>query len=252
MMFELIPAIDLIDGACVRLTRGDYHQKKVYASDPLETAKQYEGIGLKRLHLVDLDGARAERIVNRKVLEKIASRTSLLIDFGGGIKRDEDIHTAFESGAAMVTCGSIAVKAPETFMRWFEVYGADRMILGADVNDGFAAISGWQETSAITGEELILSYVRKGLRKVISTEISRDGMLTGPSYELYYRIMKSIHEAGYDDLHLIASGGVACFEDLLKLREQGLAGVIVGKAIYEGRITLEQLAEFQVSCERLV
>lgn len=244
-MFEVIPAIDLIDGSCVRLTKGDYEQKTVYSADPLDVAKQYEDAGIRRLHLVDLDGARSGGIVNHRVLERIASGTSLIIDFGGGIKRDEDIRAAFDSGAAMVTGGSIAVKDPELFMSWFERYGADRLILGADVSNGFVAVTGWQESSSVTGSELVLSYVRRGIRKVISTEISRDGMLSGPSYELYRQIDECVRDAGFDDVELIASGGVSRLADLVRLKEQGLSGVIVGKALYEGRIMLEELADFR-------
>ncbi|MCF7941105.1 MAG: 1-(5-phosphoribosyl)-5-[(5-phosphoribosylamino)methylideneamino]imidazole-4-carboxamide isomerase [Spirochaetia bacterium] len=247
-MFDVIPAIDLIDGACVRLTKGDYSRKKVYSGDPLEVAKAYEAIGLRRLHLVDLDGARSGGIVNHKVLERIATQTGLIVDFGGGIKRDEDIKQAFECGAAMVTGGSIAVKDPERFLGWLKTYGPQRIILGADVSDGFVAVSGWQEASEVTGEQLILSYAKEGLKKVISTEISRDGMLSGPSFELYASITEALDDQGFTDLELIASGGVSCFDDLLKLEAQGLSGVIVGKAIYEGRITLEKIAEFQRSC----
>ncbi len=248
MSFTIIPAIDLIDGACVRLTKGDYDQKKVYGADPLEIAKQYEDIGLQRLHLVDLDGARSGGIVNQKVLETITSKTSLVVDFGGGIKRDEDIHIAFESGAAMVTGGSIAVKDRETFLRWLQKYGPERLILGADVNNGLVAVSGWQESSDVRGEELILSYMKEGITKVISTEISCDGMLTGPSYELYEKISSSVFSAGFEELELIASGGVSVLDDIIRLFGQGLSGVIVGKAIYEGRISLMELAEFQASC----
>ncbi|MGM0432307.1 MAG: 1-(5-phosphoribosyl)-5-[(5-phosphoribosylamino)methylideneamino]imidazole-4-carboxamide isomerase [Spirochaetota bacterium] len=244
-MFDVIPAIDIIDGACVRLTRGDYGSKTVYSADPVETARAFEDAGLTRLHLVDLDGAASGGIVNHEVLERIASKTGLIIDFGGGIKRDEDIQCAFDSGAEMVTGGSIAVKNPELFTSWIERYGADRIILGADVSKGFVALSGWKERSTLSAEELVLSYLEKGIRKVISTEISRDGTLEGPSFELYERISQAAEQAGYTDLELIASGGVSSVADLLDLSRQGLGGVIVGKAFYEGKITLEQLSQFQ-------
>ena len=248
MGYDIIPAIDLIDGSCVRLTKGDYDQKKVYGEDPLEFAKQIEDAGLKRLHLVDLDGAKSGGIVNYPVLERIASKTSLVIDFGGGIKKDEDIKIAFESGAAMVTGGSIAVKDPGTFLDWFDRYGPDRLILGADVKNGLVAVSGWMESSDVRGEELILSYMKHGIRKVISTEISKDGMLEGPSYDLYRNITEYVMESGYTKLELIASGGVTTMKDVVKLYKLGLSGVIVGKAIYEGRITLKQLADFKHHC----
>lgn len=248
-MFDIIPAIDLIEGSAVRLTKGDYAKKTVYASDPLEVAKRFEGAGLKRLHLVDLDGAKSGGIVNHAVLERIAGKTSLVVDFGGGVKRDEDIKKAFSCGAAMVTGGSIAVKDPETFLRWLETYGPERIILGADVSGGKVALSGWLESSSVSGEELIGSYVRKGIRKVISTDISKDGMLTGPSFGLYASISEHLRTSGLPKIELIASGGVSEYEDLLRLREQGLSGVIVGKAYYEGRISLEQLSELQQAGE---
>ncbi|MDA3832237.1 MAG: 1-(5-phosphoribosyl)-5-[(5-phosphoribosylamino)methylideneamino]imidazole-4-carboxamide isomerase [Spirochaetales bacterium] len=244
-MFEVIPAIDVIEGNCVRLTRGDYEKKSVYSSDPLDVAMQYEDAGLRRLHLVDLDGAKSGGLVNRKVLERIASHTSLVIDFGGGIKRDEDIQAAFDSGASMVTGGSVAVKNPELFLKWLALYGSEKLILGADLSNGFVAVSGWLEHSHVTGVELVLRYLEQGIRKVISTEISRDGMLSGPSYDLYKQISDAAQLAGYPDLQLTASGGVSSVDDLVELKKRGLSGVIVGKALYEGKITVEELASLQ-------
>jgi phosphoribosylformimino-5-aminoimidazole carboxamide ribotide isomerase len=243
-MFDIIPAIDIIDGACVRLTRGDYRSKRVYSADPLEMAKQFEDAGIRRLHLVDLDGAKAGGMVNAAVLERIASRTSLVIDFGGGIKRDEDIRRAFSSGASMVTCGSIAVKNKPQVLRWIDEFGPEKLILGADVKDGLVALSGWLEDSDMRASDLIVDYMRSGLRKVISTEISRDGMLEGPSVSLYEEISAEVKKSGLDGLELIASGGVSSLDDLRVLQRMELAGVIIGKAIYEGRITLDELSRF--------
>ena len=238
-MIELIPAIDLIEGKCVRLTQGDYDTKKVYNEDPLEVAKQFEDFGMHRLHLVDLDGARAGRIINYRVLEKIATRTSLIIDFGGGLKHDGDLEIAFESGAQMVTGGSIAVKDPATFTSWIEKFGSKKIILGADAKDRKIAVSGWKET---TDQELIpfiQSYCDKGITKVISTDISRDGMLEGPSIDMYKEIRKAI-----PSIYVIASGGVSSIEDIEKLEEAMIPAVIFGKAIYEGRIQLKELIKF--------
>lgn len=233
---HIIPAIDLIEGKCVRLTQGDYSQKKVYNEDPLEVARAFADAGLQRLHLVDLDGARAGRIINYRVLEKLAARSPLHIDFGGGLKSDEDLRIAFSSGAAQVTGGTIAVKAPELFLQWLETYGPERIILGADARNNRIAVSGWQEDSGLDIDAFLLDYSRRGVRYAISTDVSKDGMMEGPSLELYRRIRESLPE-----LALIASGGVSRIDDLYALQELGCFGVIVGKAIYEGTITLAQL-----------
>lgn len=238
-MITIIPAIDLIDAKCVRLSQGDYNQKTVYNENPLEVAKMFEDAGIKRLHLVDLDGAKAKHIVNHKVLESIASKTNLIIDFGGGLKSDQDLRIAFECGAAMVTGGSIAVKDRETFLHWIETYGAEKIILGADAKDKMIAVSGWQEVSELPIIDFIESYTSKGIQKVISTDIARDGMLTGPSIELYKEIM-----AEFPALELIASGGIATMQDIHELNEMGVPGVITGKAIYENRISLEEISKF--------
>ena len=238
-LIEIIPAIDLIEGKCVRLTKGDYGTKKVYNEDPLEVAREFEDHGIKRLHVVDLDGAKAGHIINYRTLEKIAGKTNLVIDFGGGLKTSEDLRIAFESGAQMVTGGSIAVKNPEEFTSWITKYGAGKIILGADAKDKKIAVSGWQED---TSEELIpfvKKYREKGIEKVICTDISKDGMLEGPSTELYREMMEEIPR-----LYLIASGGVSSIEDIEKLQEAGIPAVIFGKAIYEGRISLKELERF--------
>ncbi|WP_034258357.1 1-(5-phosphoribosyl)-5-[(5-phosphoribosylamino)methylideneamino]imidazole-4-carboxamide isomerase [Altibacter lentus] len=239
---RIIPAIDIIDGKCVRLSKGDYSTKKIYNEHPLEVAKQFEAHGIQHLHLVDLDGAKSKHIVNHSILEQIATKTSLKVDFGGGLKSDEDVKIAFNSGASQVTGGSIAVKDPELFLDWLRRYGDDRIILGADALDEQIAISGWQEAS---GEEVIpfiKNYSEKGIRYVICTDISKDGMLAGPSFSLYRKILTAIPE-----IQLIASGGISTFEDLPKLFEIGCEGAILGKAIYEGRITLSQL-ETYIQC----
>ncbi len=238
-MIELIPAIDMIDGKCVRLTQGDYDTKKVYNEDPLEVAKMFEDHGIRRLHVVDLDGARAGRIINYRTLERIATRTSLIIDFGGGLKQEGDLEIAFESGAQMVTGGSIAVKNPEVFISWINRFGCEKIILGADAKDRKIAISGWEETTDAELIPFIKNYYEKGIRKVICTDISRDGMLEGPATELYKEIRSEI-----PDLHLIASGGVSCIEDIEQLAAAKIPGVIFGKAIYEGRIQLKDLLRF--------
>jgi phosphoribosylformimino-5-aminoimidazole carboxamide ribotide isomerase len=238
-MITIIPAIDLIDAKCVRLSQGDYNQKTVYNENPLEVAKMFEDAGITRLHLVDLDGAKAKHIVNHKVLETIASKTSLTIDFGGGLKTDEDLKIAFESGAQMVTGGSIAVKDRETFLSWIETYGAEKIILGADAKDKMIAVSGWQEVSELSILEFIESYTSQGIQKVISTDIARDGMLTGPSIDLYKEIMNK-----FEGLELIASGGIASMRDIHELNEMGVPGVITGKAIYEGKISLKEIEKF--------
>ncbi|MDX1327449.1 MAG: 1-(5-phosphoribosyl)-5-[(5-phosphoribosylamino)methylideneamino]imidazole-4-carboxamide isomerase [Arenibacter sp.] len=237
---RIIPAIDIIDGKCVRLSKGDYDTKKIYNENPLEVAKEFEAHGIKHLHLVDLDGAKANHIVNYKVLERIASKTSLKIDFGGGLKANEDLRIAFESGADQITGGSIAVKDPETFKTWITTYGSDKIILGADAKDEMVAVSGWTEES---NEELIpfiQSYQKEGIKSVICTDISKDGMLQGPSFELYERIISICGP----QLQLIASGGISTFEELPKLAELGCEGTIIGKAIYENKISLKQLEEF--------
>lgn len=237
---KIIPAIDLIDGQCVRLTKGDYATKKVYNSNPVEVAKQFEGSGIKYLHLVDLDGAKAQHIVNYKVLEEISHETKLHIDFGGGLKTDEDLRIAFESGADQVTGGSIAVKDPPKFENWLSKYGAERIILGADCIRRKIAVHGWQEESDMEVVSFIDAYVQKGVRNVVCTDISKDGMLQGPSFELYTEILNKTPL-----INLIASGGVSRYEELPKLADLGCSAVIIGKAIYEGKITLKQLESFQ-------
>lgn len=232
---RVIPAIDIINGKCVRLSKGDYDTQKTYSEHPLEVAKSFEQHGIKYLHLVDLDGARSKHIVNHKVLYQIASQTSLKIDFGGGLKTDEDLKIAFENGASQITGGSIAVSDPDIFENWLQTYGADKIILGADSLNRKIATHGWKETSKLDVIDFIKSYKSKGIQQVVCTDISKDGMLQGPSFELYSEILKETH------LQLIASGGVSEFDDLLKLREIGCTGVILGKAIYEGRITLKKL-----------
>lgn len=236
---EIIPAIDLIDGKCVRLSQGDYNRKTVYNENPLEVAKMFETAGIKRLHLVDLDGAKAKHIVNYKVLEIIASKTNLTIDFGGGLKSDEDLKVAFESGAAMVTGGSIAVKEPETFLNWLEKFGSGKIILGADAKDGKIAVSGWQESTELSVIEFIAEFHKKGIYKVISTDISRDGMLSGPSFDLYAEILEKLPK-----VEIIASGGISSMDDILKLDEMGVPGVITGKAIYEEKISLKEIEKY--------
>ena len=236
-MIELIPAIDIIDGKCVRLSQGDYASKKVYNEDPLEVAKMFEDNGLRRLHVVDLDGAKAHHIVNYKILDRIASHTELIIDFGGGLKSDEDIKIAFDCGARMVTGGSIAVKNPDVFNGWITRYGADRIILGADVKDKKIAVGGWLESSDSDLFSFVEAYHEKGIEKVITTDFSRDGMLQGPSVALYREMLQ--HLPG---IFLIASGGVSCIGDIVHLDEAGVHGVIFGKAIYEGRISLRDLS----------
>lgn len=236
---RIIPAIDIIDGKCVRLTKGNYDTKKIYNENPLEVAKQFQDSGIEYLHVVDLDGAKASHIVNYKTLEQIASKTNLKIDFGGGLKSDEDLRVAFESGANQITGGSIAVKKPDVFERWLNTYGSKRIILGADCNHGKIAVSGWQEESELDVIPFITGYKTKGVEYVICTDISKDGMLEGPSFELYETILRTT-----EDLKLIASGGVSTFEELPKLKDLGCEGVIIGKAIYENRISLKQLERF--------
>jgi len=236
---RIIPAIDIIDGKCVRLSKGDYATKKIYNEHPLEVAKAFEGVGIQYLHLVDLDGAKSQHIVNYKVLEDIASKTSLKIDFGGGLKSDKDLHIAFESGASQITGGSIAVKNPEIFKGWLNSYGADKIILGADAQDEKVAISGWMEESKEELIPFIAAYQKEGVSYVICTDISKDGMLEGPSFSLYKRILDQV-----PDIKLIASGGISHFDELPQLAEMGCEGTIIGKAIYEERISLKQLESF--------
>ncbi|WP_194767531.1 1-(5-phosphoribosyl)-5-[(5-phosphoribosylamino)methylideneamino]imidazole-4-carboxamide isomerase [Tamlana sp. I1] len=242
---RIIPAIDIIDGKCVRLTKGDYDTKKVYNENPLEVAKMFEASGIENLHLVDLDGAKAQHIVNYKVLEQIASKTKLKIDFGGGLKADADLHIAFNSGARQITGGSIAVKDPKTFEGWIAKYGSEKIILGADSNAGKVAISGWQEDSEENLIPFIKGYQKKGIQYVICTDISKDGMLEGPSFDLYQEIIADCtNSSSGQSIKLIASGGISCIEELPKLKALGCEGVIIGKAIYENRISLQQLEKF--------
>ena len=235
-MIELIPAIDIIDGQCVRLTKGDYQQKTVYRDSPAEVAKEFEQLGFKRLHVVDLDGAKSKHIVNSSVLRRITTETSLTVDFGGGIKTDADIEEAFEAGAAMVTVGSIAVTQPNLFLGWLRKYGADRMILGADVRGGKISINGWKEDSTEDLLPFLRKYIDAGVKNVLCTEISKDGTLQGPAIELYSQVMEA-----YPTLHLIASGGVSSKADIEALDAAGIPAVVFGKAIYEGRINLQEL-----------
>ncbi|MGB7843949.1 MAG: 1-(5-phosphoribosyl)-5-[(5-phosphoribosylamino)methylideneamino]imidazole-4-carboxamide isomerase [Salinimicrobium sp.] len=236
---RIIPAIDIIDGKCVRLSQGDYNSKKIYNENPLEVAKEFEDHGIEFLHLVDLDGAKSKHIVNHRVLEQIASNTSLKIDFGGGLKSDKDLRIAFESGAKQITGGSIAVKEPQVFYSWLEKFGSEKIILGADAKDEKVAVSGWLEESEQDLLPFIKDYLDKGVEYVICTDIAKDGMLQGPSFDLYKKILE-----GTSKLKLIASGGITTFEDLPALAEIGCEGAILGKAIYEGRIKLKELENF--------
>lgn len=238
-MIELIPAIDIIDGKCVRLSQGNYDSKKVYNENPLEVAKEFEAYGIRRLHVVDLDGAASQHVVNYRTLEQIATQTSLIIDFGGGIKTSGDIEIAFDSGAEMITLGSVAVKHPELFDEWLQTYGNEKIILGADVKDNRIAINGWKEESPQELMPFLNQHINKGVTKVLCTDISRDGMLKGPALDLYRSIMEA-----YPELHLIASGGISGMEDILKLDEAGIPAVVFGKAIYEGRISLKELSRY--------
>ena len=235
-MIELIPAIDLIDGKCVRLTKGDYNQKKIYNENPVEIAKGFEEMGFQRLHVVDLDGARSKHIVNVDVLRAITTETHLTVDFGGGIKSEDDIEKAFANGASMVTIGSIAVTQPELFLKWLDQYGADKLILGADVKNGMISINGWKEDSAEQLLPFLKKYTDHGVKNVLCTEISKDGTLQGPALSLYREIM-----AAYPQLHLIASGGVSSNEDIIALEQAGIPAVVFGKAFYEGRINIPEL-----------
>ena len=234
-MIELIPAIDIIGGKCVRLTKGDYNQKTVYNDSPADVARQFEDMGFKRLHVVDLDGAKSKHIVNDHVLKAITDATNLKVDFGGGLKTDDDLKKAFEAGASMVTIGSIAVTKPELFLSWLEEYGTDKLILGADVRNGKISINGWKEDSAEELLPFLKQYVDHGVKNVLCTEISKDGTLQGPAIELYRQIMDA-----YPTLHLIASGGVGT-NDIRNLNESGIPAVVFGKAFYEGKINIEEL-----------
>ena len=238
-MIELIPAIDIIDGKCVRLTKGDYDQKTVYGN-PIDMAKEFERIGYNRLHVVDLDGAKSKHIVNDAVLSAITTETNLTVDFGGGIKTDEDLEKAFAAGASMVTVGSIAVTNPDLFMGWLEKYGAEKMILGADVRHGKISINGWKEDSDEDLLSFLEKYVNAGVKNVLCTEISKDGTLSGPAINLYRQVMDA-----YPALHLIASGGVSSKEDIIALDAAGIPAVVFGKAIYEGKINLKELWDWQ-------
>jgi len=238
MMMRIIPAIDIIDGKCVRLTKGDYNTQKIYNDDPIEVAKEFEANGIQYLHLVDLDGARSKHIVNHKILQGITSKTSLKVDFGGGIKSDDDIRIAFENGAAQITGGSIAVQQPDIFQQWLDRYGSEKIILGADSNNRKIATHGWIQQSELDVVDFISDYAKQGILYVICTDIQKDGMLQGTSNELYREI---IEETG---VKLIASGGVSSMDDLASLQQLGCDGAIIGKAFYEGRITLAQLREF--------
>ena len=236
-MIELIPAIDLIDGKCVRLSQGDYDTKQIYNENPVEVAKEFEAYGIQRLQGVDVDGAASQHVVNYRVLDRIAGQTSLKIDFGGGIKSDEDLVIAFDNGAQMVTLGSVAVKHPELFDKWLGMYGSEKIILGADTRNGKIAVNGWKEESTQELMPFLADYINKGVKKVLCTDISRDGMLEGPSVNLYKQIMEA-----HPELHLIASGGVSRLDDILALEAAGIPAVVFGKALYEGRITLKELS----------
>lgn len=238
---EIIPAIDIIGGKCVRLAQGDYNRKTVYNEDPLEVVRMFEDAGLTRLHLVDLDGAREGHIINYKVLELVASKTHMVIDFGGGLKSDSDLQIAFDSGAAMVTGGSVAVKDPDLFLSWLQRYGSGKIILGADAKAGMIAVSGWQESTGLPVVSFITGFFEKGIKKVISTDISRDGMLSGPAFGLYSEISDALPA-----VELIASGGISSMDDIFRLNEMKIPGVITGKAIYENRISLREIEKFNL------
>lgn len=250
---RIIPAIDIIDGKCVRLTKGDYNTKKIYNENPLEVATAFEAAGIEYLHVVDLDGAKASQIINYKVLEQIASKTNLKIDFGGGLKSDKDLEIAFNSGANQITGGSIAVKNPEIFESWISKYGSEKIILGADFypdnSGGKIATNGWQEESSLELIPFIKDYQQKGIQYVICTDISKDGMLQGPSFDIYKEILnETVISSGVENsLKLIASGGISTFDELPKLAESGCEGVIIGKAIYENKISLKQLENFIIN-----
>lgn len=237
-MIELIPAIDIIDGKCVRLTKGDYTQQTTYSDSPADVARRFEDIGFKRLHVVDLDGAKSRHIVNKKCLNDISRLTSLEIDFGGGLKTDDDIQAAFDNGAAMVTVGSVAISAPDLFAKWIGTFGADKIILGADTRDGKVSINGWKEDSATDIFDMLDTYVSMGISKVLCTDISKDGTMQGPAISLYEEIMRR-----HPSLHLIASGGVSGNDDIVNLDKSGIPAVVFGKAFYEGRIDIDKLRE---------
>lgn len=237
-MIELIPAIDLIGGKCVRLIKGDYDSKKVYNEDPVAQAKEFENLGFKRLHIVDLDGAKSKHIVNDAVLKAITEATELTVDFGGGIKTEDDIRKAFEAGADMVTVGSVAVTQPELFLSWLDTFGAERIILGADVRNGKVSINGWKEDSTEDLLPFLKTYIEHGVKNVLCTEISKDGTLAGPAVELYEKLM-----AEYPQINLIASGGVSNVEDIVELDTKGIPAVVFGKAYYEERITAAALKD---------
>lgn len=237
-MIELIPAIDIIDGQCVRLTKGDYDQKTVYSTAPADVAREFERAGFRRLHMVDLDGAKSKHVVNTDVLRRVTTETRLTVDFGGGIKTDEDMETAFANGAQMVTVGSVAVTQPGLFLGWIKKYGSDRLILGADVRNGKISINGWKQDSTEDLLPFLRRYVEAGVRNVLCTEISKDGTLAGPAIDLYRSVM-----AEYPELHLIASGGVSSISDIRALDAAGIPAVVFGKAIYEGRIDLRELTD---------
>lgn len=240
MPIEIIPALDIIDGKCVRLSQGDYAQKKIYNEHPLEVAKQFEGAGIKRLHLVDLDGAKKGSLVNQKTLETIASKTNLIIDFGGGIKTDNDIRSVYNAGAKMAAIGSIAVKKPELFYSWINQYSAEKILLGADVKNECIAISGWMEETKLSVFDFIRKNISKGIKNIFCTDISKDGMLQGAAVELYKKIIKNTAD-DKQQINLIASGGISSMQDIQKTEAAGCTGVIIGKAIYEGKIKLEEL-----------
>jgi len=236
---EIIPAIDIIEGKCVRLTEGDYSQKKIYNEHPLEVAKQFEDVGLTRLHLVDLDGAKTGEVKNWKILETLASKTSLIIDFGGGIKKEDDVKIVFNSGASLVTIGSLAVKNEEEFVKWLLIFGADKFLLGADVKEEKIAVSGWLEKTDIWIYDFVQKYIEHGVKQIFCTDVNKDGRLEGPSVDLYKNIITK-----FPEWHFIASGGVSSLKDLEELRDIGCKGAIVGKAIYENRISLTDLKNF--------
>jgi phosphoribosylformimino-5-aminoimidazole carboxamide ribotide isomerase len=238
-MIEIIPAIDLIEGKCVRLTQGDYSKKTIYNENPVDVAMKFEDAGIKRLHLVDLDGAKEKKVVNWKVLERIASKTKLHIDFGGGVQSDDDLKVVFESGAKQVTGGSIAVKQPDVFENWLAVYGGDKIILGADAKKEKVAVSGWEEGTEIWVYDFVEKWVEKGAKYTISTDVAKDGLLQGPSFDLYKNMQDKC-----PDLNIIASGGISGLEDVEKLAAMNIYGVIIGKAIYENRISLADLQRF--------
>lgn len=236
---QIIPAIDIIDGKCVRLSQGDYNRKKIYNENPLEVAKSFEDAGIKHLHLVDLDGAKSQRIVNVRILEEICNQTNLLVDFGGGVKSTDDVQIALNSGAHQITAGSVAIKSPELVQSWINEFGAHKIILGADVAGGNIAINGWKDTTDVSGIDFIQQYNELGIQSVISTAIETDGMLSGPATDWYKTLIKT-----FPEINVIASGGVSCINDLKVLNEIGCSGAIVGKAIYENKISLKELEAY--------